>query len=322
MIKKLEPILPVFIPLLILFSYICLALDTFIYPGAVAKYLLIDSRFYFGLSLVLVLFFVPSKKDRDSNKFNFYDFTMSANAVSLTPLWIIYLIFVGVEAGHFTNYVLSTYHIHLDGLVSLPIFGLSLFLTEKIKNAWTKTTSVKKGNLIYLVLVLLIAYSLVRNLASSFNTAVEGNLYVFLHLRSSYDEKMYYQWGDFYRYMVFIKNNTPENAKIVIPPEQEPWVARTGDMQLVRAFLFPRELIQYNKITIPDLQSLEPGTYIMVSWGDRSCSVQDCHGWPKQTIIAKKIFYKDPNSSDVIETKENFVYEKDDYKYVYGLIKL
>lgn len=309
-------------PLLIVLTFIFLVLDTFIYPGAVAKYLLIDSRFYFGLSLALVLFFVPSKKERDPKKYNLYDFIMSANVVLLIPLWTAYLIFVGIEAGHFTNYVLAAYHIHLDGLISIPLFSLSLFLTEKVKNSLPKVFLLKPKNLFYFVLVILTAYFSVRNLASSANTALNADLYVFLHPTSSYEEKMYYQWGDFYRYMVFVKNNTLENAKIVIPPEQEPWVARTGDIQLVRAFLYPRQLIQYNGISIPDLQSLGPGTYIMVSWGDRECAAADCHGWPKQTIVARKIIYKDKNSSDVIETKENFIYKKDDYKYVYGLIKL
>lgn len=321
MIKKLEPILLVFLPLLILFTFVCLALDTFIYPGAVAKYLLIDSRFYFGLSLVLALFFVPYRKERKSKGFKILNFVLTANVILLIPLWAVYLVFAGIEVAHYTNYVLTAYRIHLGGLISIPLFSLSLFWAEKVKNSLPKVFLPKPKNIIYFALVILAAYFSVRNLAASANTSLIGNLYVFFHPTSSYDEKMYYQWGDFYRYMVFIKTNTPENAKIVIPPEQEPWLARTGDIQLVRAFLYPRQLIQYSQIIILDLRSLEPGTYIMVSWGDRECNTDDCHGWPKQTIAAKKIIYKDPNSSGVIETKENFVYEKDDYKYVYGLIK-
>ena len=315
MIKKLEIIIPLILPLLIVVTYLFLALDTFIYPGAVAKYLFIDSRFYFGLSVVLLLFFLPKKS-------KILDFVLKVNALMLIPLWIIYLIFVGIEAAHYTNYVLATYHIHLDGLISLPLFSLSLFLAEKIKVRFPTAFLPKPKNIFFFALIIITAYFSVKNLASSANTALNANLYVFLHPASSYDEKMYYQWGDFYRYMVFIKNNTAENAKIVIPPAQEPWLARTGDMQLVRAFLFPRELIQYREINIPDLDSLGTGTYLMVSWGDRPCNTQDCHGWPKQTIVAKEIFYKDKNSSEVIETRENFVYKKDDYKYVYGLISL
>ena len=310
MIKKAESVLPVFLPLLIIITYLFLTLDTFIYPGAVAKYLFIDSRFYFGLSLALLLFFATKKS-------KLLNFILKTNAIILIPFGTIYLIFVGIEAAHYTNFVLATYNIHLDGLISIPLFSLSLFLVEKIKGKLPKPK-----NIFFFALIIVIAYFSVKNLAFSANTALNADFYVFLHPASSYDEKMYYQWGDFYRYMVFIKNNTSENAKIVIPPGQEPWLARTGDMQLVRAFLYPRQLIQYKEINIPDLNSLGSGIYIMVSWGDRDCSAQDCHGWPKQTIVAKKIIYKDPNSSGGIETKENFVYKKDDYKYVYGLISL
>jgi len=148
------------------------------------------------------------------------------------------------------------------------------------------------------------------------------DIFIALHLNNSYDQKMYYQWGNFYNFMLFVKNNTPENASIVIPPQLEPWWSRSGNLFLVRSFLYPRNIIQYQTEEIPDVDLLPSNTYIMVAWGEWGCDMGVCKGWPEQTIKVKKAIYKDSNSVGVKETRENFVYDPVDTSNPFGLLKI
>jgi len=92
--------------------------------------------------------------------------------------------------------------------------------------------------------------------------------------------------------MVFVKNNTPSDATIVIPPQQDPWLIGSGNDTFVRAFIYPRKIVQ-ETIIIPDLKVFGPDTFILISWGKEECKPAGCHGWPRQDIRAKKIIYKD-----------------------------
>jgi hypothetical protein len=62
----------------------------------------------------------------------------------------------------------------------------------------------------------------------------------------SYDEKMRVKWGDYYDFMVYVRDRTPPDAVIVIPP-QSAW-PRTGNAGLDSYFLHPRKLVRLNQI--------------------------------------------------------------------------
>jgi len=133
---------------------------------------------------------------------------------------------------------------------------------------------------------------------------------------------MTYQWKVFYQFMVFVRNNTPEDATIVIPPEQDPWLMGSGNENFVRAFIYPRKIVQ-EPLEIRDIKIYGENTYVLITWGKEACKPDPmCHGWPKQEIKARRIVFKDPNSTNVIEVRENTTYDPTDLKYVYGLIKL
>lgn len=304
--RKLQ-ILPAFI----IFTYLCLISEAIKYPGFIGKYLIIDVKAYFAVVIILLLF--------TDTKSKITDFILKANRIFLILLSLIYLCFSLLEGANFTNYVLATFHFHLDGLVVVVLFSLSIFLADKFKGVLPRITG--KPGIVYLTLVSLMVFFVVKNITLVFDMAVSRNSYILFHLRSSYDDKMFYEWGDFFRFMVFVRNNTPSDATIVIPPEQDPWLMGSGNDHFVRAFLFPRNIVQ-EPIIIPDLKSLGSKTYILITWGKEECKPEGCHGWPRQNIFAKKIIYKDPNSSNVIETKVNTVYKLEDTKYVYGVIEL
>ena len=301
------------LPVLIIVTYLCLLSEIIKYPGFIGNHFFIDVKIYVTL-VIVALFFTDTKS-------KLLSFILKANRIFLVTITLVYLIFSLLEGAHYTNYVLATYQIHLDSMILLVLFSLFIFLADKFKSELPRVKG--KMRVSYLMFVFLITFFIVKNANYVCNLGLMRNSYILFHLRSSYDDKMTYEWGKFYQFMVFVRNNTSEDSTIVIPPEQDPWLMGSGNNNFVRAFLFPRKIVS-ETITIPeqDLKSFGPKTYILITWGKEECKPEGCHGWPRQDINARKIFYKDPNSDRVIETRENTVYKLEDDKYVYGVIEI
>jgi len=300
-----------FLPLAIVFTYICLLAETVKYPGFIGNHFYIDAKVYFALTLTLILF--------STSKSRFLSFILKVNSLLLPLLLTVYLSLAALEGAHYTNYVLATFHIHLDGMVFPVLFSLLLYVADKFKNLLPR--KIRSLGVIYPVLIFLTVFFIVDNFSFVTDQGVNRDFYIIFHPLNTYDQKMYYQWGDFYRFMLFVRNNTPTNAKILVPPVQNPWLMGTGNPLFVSAFLYPRNIIQ-EPIIIPDIKAFAPKTFILISWGKEDCQPAGCHGWPRQDIKAAKIIYKDPNSDGIIETKENATYRLEDDQYVYGLIEL
>ena len=80
------------------------------------------------------------------------------------------------------------------------------------------------------------------------------------NLDSSYDKKMRGRWGWYYDFISFIKENTPEDANILFPPQTNQY-PRIGNLGLNSYFLLPRGLHHGNEQTV---QSLRPPVYIVI----------------------------------------------------------
>jgi hypothetical protein len=300
------------LPALIVFTYLCLFLETIKYPGFVGNHFIIDVKVYFTVVIFLILF--------SDTRLKIVTFVLRVNRLFLLPLFLVYLGFSLLEGAHYANYVLANFRFHLDSLNLVVLFSLSIFLADRFKNIIPMVKG--KLSVVYILLVLLVVNFMIGNAAYISDMAFSRDSYILFHLGSSYDDRMYYQWRIFYQYMLFVKNNTPSDAIIVIPPEQGAWLMGTGEPNFVRAFLYPRKIIQ-GTLTDLDTKSFGPNTFVLIAWGQEECKPDPgCHGWPRQDIKTSKIIYKDPNSDNVIETKENSVYKLSDDKYVYGIIEL
>ena len=310
-LKKLYQKLHI-LPLLILFTFLCLLTEIIKYPGFIGNYFYIDVKVYIAITIVLLLFTDVKSK--------FLGFILKANKIFLIAISLVYLTFSLLEGAHYTNYVLATYKIHLDSMILLVLFSLFVFLVEKFKGEMPKVKG--KMGIVYLMFATLITFFIVKSANYVCNLGVMQNSYILFHLKSSYDDKMTYQWGKFYQFMVYVRDNTPEDSTIVIPPEQDPWLMGSGNDNFVRAFLYPRKIVQ-ELLEIKDVKIYGENTYILITWGKEACKPDPgCHGWPKQEIKASRIIYKDPDSTNVVEVRENTIYDPTDDKYVYGLIKI
>lgn len=312
--QKLKQLLSSITSLVIVFTYICLLVETLKYPGFIGNHFFIDVKVYVTLAIVLILFTNIESK--------LLGLILKANRVFLVVISFIFLTLSLIEGAHYTNYVLATYRVHLDSMILLVLFSLFIFLAEKFKGELSNINIKGKMGVIYLVFVSLITFFIVKSANYVGNIAITQNSHILFHLRNSYDDKMTYQWKVFYQFMVFVKNNTPEDATIVIPPEQDPWLMGSGNENFVRAFLYPREIAK-ETLEIKDLGIYGENTYILITWGKEACNPDpSCHGWPKQKIKASRIVFKEPDSTNVVEVRENTTYDPTDVKYVYGVIEL
>lgn len=311
-LSKVYQKLPI-LPLLIVFTFGVLFLEVIKYPGFFKNYFYVDAKIIFSVSIFLLIFL--------NTKTKLMQIVFKMNNILLIPLTVSYLGLYLLEGANYTNYVLSKFHFHLDGMILPVLFSIFILLASKFKNEIIEAGNKSK---IYPVFIALIIYFVVKNLTYVLDMSFARNSYILFHTKSSYDEKMTYQWGVFNEYMMFIKTNTPKDATIVIPPEEGAWLMGTGEPNFVRAFLFPRKIVQ-GLPTIPDdnIKTYVSNTYLMISWGQEVCRPDpDCHGWPKQKIKANEIIFKKPDSSEVAEVRKDTVYDPADKTFVYGLIKI
>jgi len=309
-IKK--PLIQYILSFLVVVTYGVLFLEVIKYPGFFANHFYVDAKIIFAISIFLLIFL--------NTKSELMQIVFKISNTILVVLTILYLGLYLLEGANYTNYVLSRFGFHLDGLILSVLFGFSLFLVQRFKN---EIANFGKKSRVYPLFVLLIVYFIVKSLSYSLETGVSRTSYILFHLRSTYEEKMTHQWGIFYDFMMFVKNNTPEDATVIVPPMQDPWLMGSGNPNFVRAFIYPRNVIQETLLISEDnIESYGTNTYILITWGKEACKPDpDCHGWPRQKINASEIIFKKPNSSEVAEVKMNAIYDPNDKTYVYGLIK-
>ena len=107
------------------------------------------------------------------------------------------------------------------------------------------------------------------------------------------EEKFCLRIGGFIcSYVEFIKQQTPEDAIILVPPQGFPW-PMTGNVAYFRYFLYPRYLVNGGeKKAKIDLKE-EGIEYVLLAWGETEGTEYDyTHGWPKFSLPAKRIIYK------------------------------
>lgn len=108
-----------------------------------------------------------------------------------------------------------------------------------------------------------------------------------------YEQKLRFKtWPLVVDYYDFIKANTPDNARILIPPLGHPW-PMTGNAFYLRYFVYPRLLYTGEEKT-PGINLKEKNIqFILLVWGESWVREKDyTHGFPKFKVPAKRIIYK------------------------------
>lgn len=141
--------------------------------------------------------------------------------------------------------------------------------------------------------LLLIALLLILALQIKISYPKQEIAFIKRNLNLTYDQKMGVKQGiDLYRYLLFLKNNLPQNATVLIPPMKYPW-PYTGNGGYMLYFLYPRKIVSLtfdNKIP-------EGVTYSLMLPNDNGEILEQNKAWPPFKIDSKKIIYLNENTN-------------------------
>jgi len=319
-------------PFLIGLTFFFLLLESYMYIGFLSHFFLVDSRFFLVLSIVsILLLFYQRLKDKDYKEEELEKLLINLNSILFLPLLVLYFIMVFSNAKNYSNYVFTTYHIQPQNFINLvylsfallflrfdlfykklnlePYFGdLSVFSRNKTKNT--------KEKLLLSTIFFLLLFYFVNNFTKVAHRILNDFAFITTHLSYSYDDKMRRVWGFYYDYMKFVREHTPDDAAILVPPQRDHWLS-TGNSGLNRYFLYPRKQIHGEITTIPS----DGYGYILVAkglWNNNKVG----WGWPKAYVKADKIWYIDPQTLQVSEFKKDFDPQDSFNMQAWGLIKV
>jgi|GEM_PF-5819140 len=210
----------------------------------------------------------------------------------------------------------------------LGIYNIVLFPDEKkISISWTKFLNqikvqfVRQNNPL-LISVLLLTIFGSYNLFKSSKDLLDNDVYIFTHLKATYNEKMEAQWGFLYHLVEVILDKTADRSIILFPPGIAPWTV-VANIDQVKIFMGNRKLVSSpgaNEI-IKDVD------YVIIARGglhvfyDIVKSDKE-YGWPKVFVPAKTIWYIDKNSGAVTEFHKDFDPIEPFNKNAWGLIEV
>lgn len=146
------------------------------------------------------------------------------------PIYIIiYLIILLIEFFTYPNFVFTTINI-------IPLnagYFLYLFIAAHIIHKYSAK------HLKSVIVFAILAIVLILSLRSTLQLAISKTV----PFTSTYDEKMEFLWGDYYKFIGLARKITPEKSAIIIPPQADPWL-KEGNNLLMRSFLYPRIIVR------------------------------------------------------------------------------
>jgi len=173
--------------------------------------------------------------------------------------------------------------------------------------------------LIYAILFLVLGQYIVKD----FN-GIKGSrpFFILRNINLSYDAKMEIMVGKTsYNYVIFLKENTPEDSTILIPPQGFPW-PHTSNVGYFRYFLYPRKLVNGNeKDSKVDLKSVD---FVLIDYGETKISQYGfTNVWPKFDVDGEYIIYWDPVSKKTWKADNSkYTYDKSDLVERWGIVKI
>ena len=306
-------------PFLWVFTLLFCLIEAFTYSGFVSKHLFLPLDFFLFLTFWLGLFLKLSNIKSNS-------LLPKILLILIAPMFLLFLFlaifFPLIEALHFSNYVYSNYHLHPSGLFWPWFLVAFLFFINSFSLPVFAAKHIYPKDIIKKSFVLgLFVFLIADNLFSLSRDRMRGFLYILRHPLASYDDKMKVSTGElFYNYVLFIKGNTLESSKILIPPQGYPW-PQTGNKAYLQYFLYPRHLLNgQEKEAGVDLKK-EKIDYVLLAWGESSeLQYGFTNGWPKFDVKAKQIIYMiDEQNKKIVPGDYHYDPEQ---KNLWGLIEL
>ncbi len=307
-----------------------LFLEVFTYKNILFKHFFISSDALFVISLFFTWTIINSNKNGNKvmDLVTLYVFTFIKYL--FIPISFFYIYFLFLNINNYPNYVFSIYHLQPDLLVRPLLFSLCISFLSYIKKhtslfhktlSFVKDPRKKYENLSVLVLVVTLFSYGVFNFTKNIDTLSPYVVLSFANFSKSNIEKtdviMKVKYGYYYDYVKFVKQIVPENASILLPPQENPW-QNEGNQRLTRYFLYPRTIYSAHESNLP-----EDISYIVIAWGSPDFPPKNgkSYGWPKERIEASKIYIYNFDTKGITEYSGDYDPDKFMKPGTYGLIK-
>lgn len=244
---------------------LALWVDVFTEPGYLTSFIGIPVKIFLLLAILFSSLYYLTSARTTSPGFKYF-----LTLVSLAS--IVYFSSVTIEGLESQGYIYNHLHFRPESLLypvlSLILLAQALYLKIKGNPLLRYMTYVLYASLIFyflrqLPIVMVQASSLVKTIV--------------IAPSATYDDKMRSQWGSFYDYMVFLKQNLPDGGTTLgIPPQQNPWLLY-GNGMLVQSFVYPTRVINLDAtgsaavmpqyiMQLPDFPTYDPATG-SAKWG-------------------------------------------------------
>ena len=297
------------------FSVLMATIETYKYPGFIFKHFnFLPMIFYVitGIAIIAIKLYPPPTPEKSLLAITFR--LLAIYATILTGIFYI------IETITYPNFIFTYLHIHLDGLQILT--GM-LFVYFALSNLMHKHyVAILNSTFFLAISSLLINYAIINTL--DVTKLIKKEVEAMQSPAQSDDEKNEVGWGTIYQYAKMLKNATPEDAIIAMPPAQNHWLY-SGNIVLMRYFLYPRTLVNVketaNTSTLHELPS-QNYDYVALVWGESNERDQSPYGWPKTSIDAEYIDYFDLNTNTtnrVVTTQYQF---RELNEQLWGVIKV
>lgn len=274
----------------ILFTITLAALEVVTYSGFIAKHIGIPAIVFLLVSLLpyLFSFSLPSKLHKP----------LLLLSITLT---IVYSCCVAAEFATYPNFIFTYLHLNLPSLHLLIAFIWLHYLLHTTKLPLAVLTA---------ALIFFVSESSARSLSQ----VVRGVGEIIQNPSSSYDEKMSATYPGFYPAMQIVKNLTPSNATLVIPPQGNPWESE-GNGAFVTYFLYPRRVIHWEDRG----SSSNTPEYILIARGSWATHGTE-YGWPKESVDADRLWQFDVKTGTAKEIVKDYNPSTDQFDW--GLIEV
>jgi len=317
-------------PYLVTLVEFTLFLEVITYRGFVREYLLVDSMvlFVFAILSGLIVVYRAGKTKDLAVKSNLINFVFIVNKLLFLPMIIFYYFLISLESRHYRNYVFSMYHINLENFLLLMIFNIYLLFVQITVEKKRKRNFVfpkpSFGNLAIFMLIFFFILFEIKDIDSTLRMTVGPAREALLFSRFDRETRLRKKFGFLYDYAQFIKENTPDNSTILIPPQDYPW-PMTGNVLYFRYFLYPRQLLNGGVYELGENFS-EEIDFVLLAKGELKIEGKYDYGWPKVEVNADKIIVIQEFKADgaVVSEEKTGPYnpEKNDYLGKWGLIVL
>jgi len=302
-----------------------------IFPLGPLKRLFIgSSQTMLPLSIVSYLFLII-KVGEYWNREKFYRFLYVVIFATAIVVLGIFIYFSLLEAANYPNYVFSQFNIYLPSLrvysslqilyISVGIISLIYFRLSRAGKLNIRSRGLKgiTGGLATILVAVIVFNSL-----SDFTNFIidEITLYKKYVFASSTARNELPDLGDYYYKIIFIRDNTEENA-VILHPKQSEAFPDIGNQPLIRYTLFPRRLVTQDleEKFFKENENIETPIYYILARGegDRSDTI-----FPNHPVNAESVTILYNNGTQ--DTQRNVDYSpaflKNLENFKIGVIKL